>query len=184
MRQFSVQALPILATVHSSFEDSSERASTIAQKPPSALLHVSISEMKSTQAIVLAWAKSNNLALNSDMARSNSQGICSASTRTDGIVSSSTVHLSETNVQGSYAVKALGRKTMLKTLAVALLAIAVPVALAQAHGMGHHMHRHMIPGCAMGQPAAATCACGAAANHRPLLCHKGQWCHPSQACTM
>jgi len=31
------------------------------------------------------------------------------------------------------------------------------------HGMGHRMHRHMIPGCAMGQPAAATCACGTAA---------------------
>jgi hypothetical protein len=73
---------------------------------------------------------------------------------------------------------------MLKTFAVALLAIALPVGLAQAHGMGHHMHRHMIAGCAMGQPAAATCACGTAANHRPLLCHKGQWCHPSQACTM
>jgi hypothetical protein len=50
--------------------------------------------------------------------------------------------------------------------------------------MHPHMHRHMIPGCPMGQPAAATCACGTAANHHPLLCHKGQWCHPSQACTM
>ena len=55
---------------------------------------------------------------------------------------------------------------MLKTFTVVLLAIAMPVCLAHAHGMGHHMHRHMIPGCAMG-PAAATCACGTAANHRP-----------------
>ena len=46
---------------------------------------------------------------------------------------------------------------MLKTFAVGLLAIAMPVGLAQAHGTGHRMHRHMIPGCAMGQPAGATC---------------------------
>jgi hypothetical protein len=46
-----------------------------------------------------------------------------------------------------------------------------------------YMHRHVIPGCALGQPASATCACGTAAN-RPLLCRKGQWCHPSQACTL
>ena len=44
------------------------------------------------------------------------------------------------------------------------------------------IHRRVIPGCGLGQPAAATCACGTAAN-RPLLCHKGQWCHPSQTCT-
>jgi hypothetical protein len=77
---------------------------------------------------------------------------------------------------------------MLKTFAVALLAIAMPVGLAQAQGMGYRMHRHVIPGCEPWAilpvaPAAATCACGWAANHRPLLCHKGQWCHPSQACT-
>jgi hypothetical protein len=71
---------------------------------------------------------------------------------------------------------------MLKTCAVALLAIAMSIGLAQAHYTGHK-HRHMIPGCAMGQPAAATCACGTAANHRPLLWHKGQWCHTNQACT-
>jgi hypothetical protein len=54
------------------------------------------------------------------------------------------------------------------------------------HGIGHmhHAGRHVIPGCALGQPGAGICACGTAANHRPLLCHKGQWCHPSQACTM
>ena len=47
---------------------------------------------------------------------------------------------------------------MLKTFTIALLALAIPVGLAHAHGKAHHMHRHMIPGCAMGQPAAATCA--------------------------
>jgi hypothetical protein len=83
-------------------------------------------------------------------------------------------------IQGSYTAKALGRRTMLKTFAVTLLAIAMPVGLAQA--------RHVIPGCQPwsivgGDPAAATCACGWLANHRPLLCHKGQWCHPFQACT-
>jgi hypothetical protein len=70
---------------------------------------------------------------------------------------------------------------MLKTFAVALLAIAMSAGLAQAKGMGH---MHKIPGCALGQPAAATCACGMTAKHRPLLCHKGKWCHPSQACTL
>ena len=100
---------------------------------------------------------------------------------------------------------------MLKTSAAALLAVAMSVGLAHATGAGHtqmhhvghthmhhvghmhmhhgmgHMHhagRHVIPGCALGKPGAGTCACGTAANHRPLLCHKGQWCHPSQACTM
>ena len=61
---------------------------------------------------------------------------------------------------------------MLKTGAVVLLAIAMSVGLAQAKG-----HKHTIPGCAVGQPAAATCACGTAANGKPLLCQKGQWCH-------
>ena len=61
---------------------------------------------------------------------------------------------------------------MLRTCAVVLLAIAMSVGLAQAKG-----HKHTIPGCAVGQPAAATCACGTAANGKPLLCKKGQWCH-------
>ncbi len=74
---------------------------------------------------------------------------------------------------------------MLKTFAITLLAVAMSVGLAQAHGMRHHMHRHMIPGCAEGQQAAATCACGTAASGRPLLCQKGQWCHSfAHACTM
>ncbi|MBO0716246.1 MAG: hypothetical protein J2P55_02775 [Rhizobiales bacterium] len=37
--------------------------------------------------------------------------------------------------------------------------------------------RHMIPGCAVGQPATATCACGTAASGGPMLCQTGQWCH-------
>ena len=63
---------------------------------------------------------------------------------------------------------------MLKTYSVVLLALAMSIGVAQA--------RHVIPGCAVGQPAAAKCACGMRA-HRPLLCHPGQWCHPSQGCT-
>ena len=61
---------------------------------------------------------------------------------------------------------------MLKPCAVALLAITMSVGLAEAKG-----RKHVIPGCAVGQQAAATCACGTAANGRPLLCQKGQWCH-------
>ena len=73
---------------------------------------------------------------------------------------------------------------MLKTFAVALLAIAMSAGLAQASMIHRNaMPAHVIPGCAMGQPAARTCACGTAANHHPLLCHRGQWCHPSQGCT-
>jgi hypothetical protein len=76
---------------------------------------------------------------------------------------------------------------MLKTCSVVLLALAMSVGLADARVS----HRHMIPGCAVGQPAAAKCACGMlpspaqsrAANHRPLLCHPGQWCHPDRGCT-
>ena len=72
---------------------------------------------------------------------------------------------------------------MLKTFSVVLLTLAMSIGVAQA--------RHVIPGCAVGQPATAKCACGMlpspaqsrAVNHRPLLCHPGQWCHPSQGCT-
>jgi hypothetical protein len=71
---------------------------------------------------------------------------------------------------------------MLRTFAVALLAIAMSVGLAHAAssfslGMAHQWHRHTIPGCTAGQQAAATCSCGTAANGKPLLCQKGQWCH-------
>jgi len=70
---------------------------------------------------------------------------------------------------------------MLKTFAVTLLAIAMSVCLAEAKGM----HKRMIPRCAEGQQAAATCVCGTAANGHPLLCRKGQWCHSfMHACTM
>jgi hypothetical protein len=64
---------------------------------------------------------------------------------------------------------------MLRTLSVVVLALAMSIGVAQA--------RHVIPGCAVGQPAAAKCTCGTAANHRPLLCHPGQWCHASLHCT-
>jgi hypothetical protein len=61
---------------------------------------------------------------------------------------------------------------MLKTFAVALLAIAMSVGWAQAKG-----YKHTIPGCPVWPQAAATCVCGTAADGGPLLCQKGQWCH-------
>ena len=61
---------------------------------------------------------------------------------------------------------------MLKTCVIALLAIGMSFGLAQAKG-----HMHKIPGCSLVAPAAATCACGTAANGKPLLCQKGQYCH-------
>ena len=60
---------------------------------------------------------------------------------------------------------------MLRTFAVALLAIAMSVGLAQAK-----VHKHM-PGCIMGQPATAPCLCGVSFTRQPVLCQKGQWCH-------
>jgi hypothetical protein len=44
---------------------------------------------------------------------------------------------------------------------------------------------HIIPGCAVGEPAAAMCACGTGASGGPLLCQTGQWCHYpfASACT-
>lgn len=41
----------------------------------------------------------------------------------------------------------------------------------------HQRRANMILGCAVGRQAAATCACGTAANGRPLLCQQGQCCH-------
>ena len=60
---------------------------------------------------------------------------------------------------------------MLKTCSVALLAIAMSIGVAQAR------HMHMIPACGVGQPTAWTCNCSS--GHPPVLCHRGQWCHPS-----
>jgi hypothetical protein len=60
---------------------------------------------------------------------------------------------------------------MLKTCSVVLLAIAMSIGVAQAR------HVRVIPGCAVGQPTAWKCNCGTAAA--PLLCQRGQWCHPS-----
>ena len=67
---------------------------------------------------------------------------------------------------------------MLTTCSFALLALAMSVGFADAR----MLHRHVIPGCTPGTPAAATCACGKG-NGRPLVCHRGQWCHPDRACT-
>lgn len=61
---------------------------------------------------------------------------------------------------------------MVRTFAVALLAIAMSVGLAHAKG-----HRQRTPFCAEGQPATATCLCGVALIGQPVLCQKGQWCH-------
>ena len=61
---------------------------------------------------------------------------------------------------------------MLRTFAVALLAIAMSIGLAQAKGP-----RQRTPLCAEGQPATATCVCGVALGGQPVLCQKGQWCH-------
>jgi hypothetical protein len=69
---------------------------------------------------------------------------------------------------------------MPKTFALALFAIALSAGSAQAaasFSLGMARHKHTIPGCIMGQQAAATCACGTAADGKPLLCQKGQWCH-------
>jgi hypothetical protein len=63
---------------------------------------------------------------------------------------------------------------MLKTFSVVLLTLAMSVGFADA--------RNTIPGCAVGQPATAKCACGMRA-FRTLLCRPGQWCHPSGWCT-
>jgi hypothetical protein len=45
--------------------------------------------------------------------------------------------------------------------------------------------QHVIPGCTVGMPAAATGACGTGASGGPLLCMTGQWCHYpfASACT-
>lgn len=72
---------------------------------------------------------------------------------------------------------------MLKTFAVALVAVAMTAGLAQASMIYRHSARaHVIPGCSMGAPARATCACGTAGGHA-LICHRGQWCHPGWSCS-
>jgi hypothetical protein len=62
-------------------------------------------------------------------------------------------------------------------------AAPAPVAASRtriAHRTPRRMYmqaQHIIPGCTVGLPAAATCACGAGASGGPLLCQTGQWCH-------
>jgi hypothetical protein len=70
---------------------------------------------------------------------------------------------------------------MLRTFAVALLAIGMSAGLAQAKG-----HRHMakpkasLAYCQTDQEAKATCACGPA----KMACPKGMWCHAfASTCT-
>ena len=65
---------------------------------------------------------------------------------------------------------------MLKTCSVALLSIAMSIGVAQARHV-HGYRLHVIPACAVGQPTAWKCNCGTATA--PLLCHRGQWCHPN-----
>jgi hypothetical protein len=47
----------------------------------------------------------------------------------------------------------------------------------RSHTRMYMQAQHMIPGCAVGQPATATCTCGTGASGGPLLCQTGQWCH-------
>jgi hypothetical protein len=60
---------------------------------------------------------------------------------------------------------------MLKTFAIAMLAIGMSVGLAQAKGSMHKQKAS--PPCQTEQQANATCTCGPAKT----LCQKGQWCH-------
>lgn len=60
---------------------------------------------------------------------------------------------------------------MLKTFAMALLAVAMSVGVADA--------KRMVANCADGQQASKTCLCGAAGAGKPTMCKKGQWCHAS-----
>jgi len=62
---------------------------------------------------------------------------------------------------------------MLKTFAAALL-LTVATSLSAAQAMGH---KHMLPSCAEGQQAAATCVCSNAMSGHHIVCKKGQWCH-------
>jgi hypothetical protein len=69
---------------------------------------------------------------------------------------------------------------MPRTFALVLLAITLSDGSAQAaasFSLGMARHKHTIPGCIIGQQAVATCACGTAADGKPLLCQNGQWCH-------
>jgi putative Mn2+ efflux pump MntP len=65
---------------------------------------------------------------------------------------------------------------MMKTITIAVLAVAMSAGLAQAH-------KHYVPACAMGQATAATCSCGTVVAGKRLICHKGQWCHINSGCT-
>jgi hypothetical protein len=98
---------------------------------------------------------------------------------------------------------------MLKTTALALVALAIAVGCAEAKGTKHvhhatktkHAHRHKasvtkhvqkiaipqknaIPMCVEGQQVTAACACGTDASGRPFMCETRQWCRIlAHACT-
>jgi hypothetical protein len=85
-------------------------------------------------------------------------------------------------------------EAMLKTFAVALLAIAMSVGFAQAKRKKHvhkhevkrteHLQQNAIPICAEGQQVTGRCACGTDASGRPFMCQTGQWCRTlAHACT-
>jgi hypothetical protein len=64
---------------------------------------------------------------------------------------------------------------MLKTFAIAMLAISMSVGLAQAKG---HMHKHMfLSACTPEGQASSICLCGTGANVKPVMCQPGEWCH-------
>ena len=67
--------------------------------------------------------------------------------------------------------KQFGEGTMLKTLAVVVLAMGMSVGMAQARGH-MHMQKPLSP-CETERPAAASCACGPG----KMTCQKGMWCH-------
>ena len=62
---------------------------------------------------------------------------------------------------------------MLKTLTVALFAVAMSVGVANAT----HAHKPMMAACGEGQQATARCLCGTGAGAARMICNKGQWCH-------
>jgi hypothetical protein len=69
---------------------------------------------------------------------------------------------------------------MLKTFAVALLAIAMSAGLAQAKGHRHMAKPKALASCQTELQTKATCACGPAKTS----CQKGMWCHAFvSACT-
>jgi hypothetical protein len=71
-----------------------------------------------------------------------------------------------------------GEKAVLKTFAVAILAIGMSAGLAEAKG--HAAKPKALPYCEMEQQTKATCSCGPG----NVMCPKGMWCHTfTSTCT-